>query len=94
MTETERLEEKERLIQDDLNSIANKVRHAFNQGYELGLKQKQRQSKWDRVTMKMFGVIDEPVLECHWCKGMVDCKYTYFKFCPYCGSQMMEVEND
>lgn len=30
--------EKERLIKKDLASIENRVRHAFNQGYEMGLK--------------------------------------------------------
>lgn len=30
--------EKERLIKKDLVSIENRVRHAFNQGYEMGLK--------------------------------------------------------
>lgn len=31
--------EKERLIKKDLASIENRVRHAFNQGYEMGLKE-------------------------------------------------------
>lgn len=30
--------EKERLIKKDIESIENRVRHAFNQGYEMGLK--------------------------------------------------------
>lgn len=30
--------EKERLIKKDLASIENRLRHAFNQGYEMGLK--------------------------------------------------------
>lgn len=31
--------EKERLIKKDIASIENRVRHAFNQGYEVGLKE-------------------------------------------------------
>lgn len=34
-------EEKERLIKKDIVSIENRVRHAFNQGYEMGLKERQ-----------------------------------------------------
>ena len=30
--------DKEKLIKADIASIENRVRHAFNQGYELGLK--------------------------------------------------------
>lgn len=30
--------EKEKLIQSDISSIENRVRHAFNQGYDLGYK--------------------------------------------------------
>jgi len=36
--------EKERLIKKDLVSIENRVRHAFNQGYEMGLKENKKQS--------------------------------------------------
>lgn len=31
--------EKERLIKKDIVSIENRVRHAFNQGYEMGMKE-------------------------------------------------------
>lgn len=31
--------EKERLIKKDIESIENRVRHAFNQGYEMGMKE-------------------------------------------------------
>ena len=33
------VEEKERLIKKDIESVENRVRHAFNQGYEMGLKE-------------------------------------------------------
>jgi len=32
------VEEKERLIKKDIESVENRVRHAFNQGFEMGLK--------------------------------------------------------
>lgn len=38
------VEEKERLIKKDIVSIENRVRHAFNQGYEMGLKENKKQS--------------------------------------------------
>jgi hypothetical protein len=34
-------EEKERLIKKDILSVENRVRHAFNQGYEMGLKERK-----------------------------------------------------
>lgn len=37
--------EKEKLIKADLASIGNVVRHAFNQGYELGLKDGKERTK-------------------------------------------------
>lgn len=36
MTDEELLEIKEKAIKDDLFAIGNRIRHAFNQGYELG----------------------------------------------------------
>lgn len=33
------VEEKERLIKKDIKSIENRVRAAFNQGYDMGLKE-------------------------------------------------------
>lgn len=36
--------EKERLIKKDIVSIENRVRHAFNQGYEMGMKENKEQS--------------------------------------------------
>lgn len=37
--------EKEKLIRADLASIENRVRHAFNQGYELGLQDGKERAK-------------------------------------------------
>jgi len=39
MTEEDLRKEKERLIKADIKSVENRVRHAFNQGYELGYQQ-------------------------------------------------------
>lgn len=36
--------EKERLIKKDIVSIENRVRHAFNQGYEMGLKESRSEN--------------------------------------------------
>lgn len=40
--------EKERLIKKDIASIENRVRHAFNQGYEMGVKESssEKPNKW------------------------------------------------
>lgn len=37
-------EEKERLIKKDILSIENRVRHAFNQGYNMGLKERKTET--------------------------------------------------
>ena len=37
--------EKEKLIKADISSIENKVRHAFNQGYDLGFKDGKERTK-------------------------------------------------
>lgn len=36
--------EKERLIKKDIESIENRVRHAFNQGYDMGLKESRSEN--------------------------------------------------
>jgi hypothetical protein len=37
--------EKEKLIKADIASIENRVRHAFNQGYDLGFKDGKKRTK-------------------------------------------------
>lgn len=44
--------EKERLIRKDLVSIENKVRHAFNQGYEMGMKDREKLNCTDCIIEK------------------------------------------
>lgn len=62
--------EKERLIKKDLVSIENKVRHAFNQGYEMGLKESSSENpnKWIPVSERLPEVGSE-VLVCFDFKG-------------------------
>ena len=63
--------EKERLIKKDMASIENRVRHAFNQGYEMGLKESRseipntcddaisRQAVIDRINKQREGLEPE-----------------------------------
>ena len=44
--------EKERLIKADIESIENRVRHAFNQGYDLGFKEGKERAKPQEPTTK------------------------------------------
>lgn len=47
--------EKERLIKKDIVSIENRVRHAFNQGYEMGMKESSSENpnKWIPVSKRL-----------------------------------------
>jgi len=47
--------EKEKLIKADMASIENRVRHAFNQGYDLGFKDGKERAK----PLKQEPVIDK-----------------------------------
>ncbi len=47
--------EKEKLIKADIASIENRVRHAFNQGYDLGFKDGKEKTK----TLKQEPVLDK-----------------------------------
>lgn len=46
--------EKEKLIKSDISSIENRVRHAFNQGYDLGYKDGLNSAKAKRETVTEF----------------------------------------
>lgn len=35
-------EERERLIKKDLESVENRIRHAYNQGFEMGMKAERK----------------------------------------------------
>ena len=45
--------DKEKLIEKDIKSIENRVRHAFNQGYEAGLKHGKEQEPLTDVLKKI-----------------------------------------
>lgn len=87
MTETELREEKERLIKNDLYSIENRVRHAFNQGYELGRKSVQMTAKWEDY--KLAYVDSQSKYNCYIgtcpkCKTMQEAD----SYCCHCGIRL------
>jgi flagellar biosynthesis/type III secretory pathway protein FliH len=52
--------EKEKLIKADIESIENRVRHAFNQGYDLGYKEgKERAKSQKSIFDKVYAEIEE-----------------------------------
>lgn len=59
------VEEKERLIKKDIASIENRVRHAFNQGYEMGLKE----SRSEKPNICGDAVSREPFTDSTICEG-------------------------
>jgi ribulose bisphosphate carboxylase small subunit len=85
--------EKEKLIKADIASIENKVRHAFNQGYDLGYKegkskQEPKTGHWIDIINKNKTVI---AVRCSCCEKSP--KYAIKSdFCPNCGAEMSEVE--
>ena len=91
--------EKERLIKADIESIENRVRHAFNQGYDLGYKEGKERTK--SIEPKkghwMGSSYDYICSNCeHSLNDLAQCmEYVPFskpKFCPNCGVAMIEVE--
>lgn len=83
--------EKERLIKSDILSIENRVRHAFNQGYDLGykdgIKEHLKTGHWEYKTVR-----GEKAPCCSVC-GLDNGTYDKFNFCPECGAKMMESED-
>jgi len=55
--------EKEKLIKADLLSIENKVRHAFNQGYDLGYKEGKSSNIASQMIHQRNDAIDK-LLKC------------------------------
>lgn len=47
--------DREKLIKADIASIENQVRHAFNQGYDMGLKEQKQKT----VEMMLKAIINE-----------------------------------
>ena len=72
---------KEKAIADDLASIENKLRHAFNQGVELGRKlgsdtQKDEGGACDTCKFNNVGIDAEP---CYVCQHNYTSKWIYEK---------------
>lgn len=61
--------EKEKLIKADIASIENRVRHAFNQGYDLGYKEDKEKAKPQEqepkpmVEIDLYSVIKQKYIE-------------------------------
>lgn len=89
--------EKERLIKKDIASIENKVRSAFNQGYEMGLKEQLSHSLSERMTggwikIRFVNVdpCDDGETYCWMCSicGSKASGWGNYKYCPKCGAKM------
>lgn len=94
-----KIAEKERLIKSDILSIESRVRHAFNQGYDLGYKDGLQKN------IKTLPPVNPQPKIGHWING--DCKggncsicgeyYAFypesgdFNYCPNCGAKMSEI---
>ena len=79
--------EKEKLIKADIASIENRVRHAFNQGYDLGYKEgkeraKPQESKTGHWKTRPFSTF------CSECGFELTINNT--NYCPNCGCRMIE----
>jgi predicted RNA-binding Zn-ribbon protein involved in translation (DUF1610 family) len=80
--------EKEKLIRSDILSIENRVRHAFNQGYDLGykdgIKKHLKTGHWKST------IDGKPV--CSECGFVSESEDGYFvsHYCPNCGARMVE----
>jgi hypothetical protein len=90
--------EKEKLIKADIASIENTVRHAFNQGYDLGYKegkskQEPKTGHWIKYGVPRCG---EQHYKCTSCGYYINFGqwgelYTKeFKYCPNCKAKMVE----
>ena len=88
--------EKERLIKSDISSIENRVRHAFNQGYDLGYKEGIEKSKKQSKTVLYSG---DGYADGYMVYDMAECPncgYEYedgdkdwgLSFCPSCGQKL------
>ncbi len=93
--------DKEKLIRADIASIENKVRHAFNQGYDLGFKEGKERAKtletkpktgyW--ILTKEDNDLPFPTkwYKCSEC-GKEICEPTP-KFCDECGAKIIGIKD-
>lgn len=90
--------EKERLIKSDILSIESQVRHAFNQGYDLGYKDglqkniktlppvnpQPKTGHWIRIS-------PAEIYECSECgQNVMTSDICAYRFCHGCGAKMVE----
>jgi hypothetical protein len=85
--------EKEKLIKADIASIENKVRHAFNQGYDLGLKDGKKRTKAlnqepfkPMVEIDLYSVIKQKYIErdvLDKIRAEIETKYGQCDICEY-----------
>lgn len=86
--------EKEKLIRSDILSIESQVRHAFNQGYDLGYKEGIKKNKKQPKTGHWI-VHEKPngirYLECSCCNiWYLNEHLLRNSYCPNCGAKMVE----
>ena len=90
------VEEKERLIKKDIESIENKVRHAFNQGYEMGMKDREKLNCTDCIIEKSGDFIKSRSEIPNTCGDAIsrqavdDAIYDYSRSCDVNYQQIME----
>ena len=69
------------MIKHDLYSISNRVRHAFNQGYELGRKSVEKVGKWIAEEDEEMEIVGYHCSRCD-LPGIVS------RYCANCGARM------
>ena len=92
--------EKERLIKSDIQSIENRVRHAFNQGYDLGYKDGLQKNIKALQSVKskpktghwVYKIVRGENIPCCSRCGLDNGTHDKFNFCPECGAKMVESE--
>ena len=73
--------EKEKLIKADIASIENRVRHAFNQGYDLGFKDGQTKAKPQEQEPRWIPIskrLPEEYTYTLWCATSGEVRSDYF----------------
>ena len=93
--------DKEKLIEKDVKSIENRVRHAFNQGYEAGLKhgkeQEPKTGHWILADIQSEEDIDNDNYRyiCSECQHSdIHAKDIEVPYCWNCGAKMEGEEKE
>jgi len=87
---------KEKQISEVMASIENRVRHAYNQGYEQGIKASKQEPKTGHwIAEKIYPPLSDAqrtVYRCSCCDLHFGCVSNY---CPNCGAKMeMRIRNE